>query len=255
MSPSSGWDDTIAEYDSSGPLNGPHCLRMRPGEIHVWRQSTGVADQELAFLWDLLSVEERVRAERYKFEVSRRTFIVCRGMLRVLLGCYLEALPKKLQFAYGKYGRPELARSDAQIDLDCNVSHTDDFALLAFAHSRKIGVDIEKVRQDFDTLEISERFFSEYERTKLRALPAEERYESFFRCWTRKESFIKALGEGLTHPLDSFDVSITKEGPPLLLETRPNGEEASLWRLWDVKVPAGYVAALAATNSKPASVI
>jgi 4'-phosphopantetheinyl transferase len=240
----------VLDFDSPGPLNVQHCLKLQPGEIHVCRQAIAVGDQELGSLWEVLSAEERTRAERYRFEVSRRTFVVCRGMLRVLLGNYLGESPEQLEFSYSKYGKPELAANGSRVGIEFNVSHTDEFALLAFALNRKIGIDIEKVRMDFNTLEISEHFFSESERTTLRAMAPDKRYEGFFRCWTRKEAFIKALGEGLTHPLNSFDVSIEQGIPPKLLATRPNTEEAARWQLWDVTVPSPYLATLAAETKR-----
>jgi 4'-phosphopantetheinyl transferase len=167
-------------------------------------------------------------------------------MLRVFLGSYLGKAAARLELTCSEYGKPELAPNDSRMDIDFNVSHTDEFALLAFALNRKIGIDIETVRRDFNTLEISERFFSECERTKLREMAPDDRYESFFRCWTRKEAFIKALGEGLTHPLNSFDVSIERGLPARLLATRPDAEEAARWQLWDIGVPSPYVATLAA---------
>jgi len=124
--------------------------------------------------------------------------------------------------------------------------------LLAFAEGRQVGIDVEKLRRDFATSEIAERFFSIAEREALRALPQDQRHEAFFRCWTRKEAFIKALGEGLSHPLDQFDVSLAPGGPAVLLATRPDAQEAKRWKLWNIYVPGDYAAALAAeANGSP----
>ena len=106
-------------------------------------------------------------------------------------------------------------------------------------------MDVEKIRRDFRTSEIAERFFSTAERDSLRQLPDEQRHEAFFRCWTRKEAFIKALGEGLSHPLDQFDVSLTPDSPAVLLATRPDAQEVKRWKLWNIQVPGDYSAALA----------
>jgi 4'-phosphopantetheinyl transferase len=245
MSTTSGTLPVVVERESSGLLKQGLCPDLRGGEIHVWRQRVSLTAEEMRALHKLLSPDERNREERYRFEASRQTFVVCRGMLRVLLGGYLGEQPERFEFTYSAYGRPELVPANKQNTLDFNVSHTEDFALLAFSRNRRIGIDIERVRRDFDAGEIAERFFSESERTRLRELSPNERYEGFFRCWTRKESFIKALGEGLSHPLDSFDVTIEPDVPARLVATRPN-DEAARWRLWDINVPSGYVAALAA---------
>ena len=235
----------VVERDSPGLTKRGLCPELHPDEIHVWRQPFSVNAEEITALRGLLSSEERNREERYRFEASRRTFVVCRGMLRIFLGGYLGEQPARLEFTYSEYGRPELLAARDRAGVDFNVSHAENLALLAFSRNRRIGIDIEEVRRDFNTGEIAERFFSAGERTRLRGLAPAERYEGFFRCWTRKEAFIKALGEGLSHPLDSFDVSIGREDLPRLLATRPNAEEARRWRLWDIHVPSGYVAALA----------
>src|SRR5208283_6416 len=143
---------------------------------------------------------------------------------------------------------PMLATSASSDTLDFNVSHTAGLALLAFARGRKIGIDVERIRRDFGTAEIAERFFSKAERAALRELPQEQRHEAFFRCWTRKEAFIKALGEGLSHPLDQFDVSLAPGQPAALLAARPHAEEVTRWSLWDLQVPGDYSAALAAES-------
>jgi 4'-phosphopantetheinyl transferase len=153
-----------------------------------------------------------------------------------------------LCFEYSEYGRPGLATGSWAGDLDFNVSHSGGHALLGFARGRKVGLDIEKIRKDFGTGEIAERFFSEAERSALLDLPQEQKHEAFFRCWTRKEAFIKALGEGLSHPLDQFDVSLAPSVPAQLLATRPDAKEAQRWRIWDLQAPTGYTAALVAES-------
>jgi len=235
---------------------GPEVFSAPPlahDEIHVWHQSLARGPAEVATLRSLLSPDELQRADRFRFDKDRNQFIVSRGTLRTLLGWYLNLSPEELRFASSAYGRPGLAAETPARTLDFNVSHSGELALLAFAHGRKIGIDVEKVRRDFATSEIAERFFSTAERAALRELPHEQRHEAFFRCWTRKEAFIKALGEGLSHPLDQFDVSLAPGVPAALLATRPDVLEVRRWTLWNIQVPADYAAALVAgSNSSSA---
>jgi 4'-phosphopantetheinyl transferase len=219
---------------------------LPPGEIHVWQRSLECNPDELESCRRLLSPDETERAARFRFTQDRVEFIVARGTLRALLKSYLGRPHDSLQFIYSQFGKPELAETLEQQRIEFNVSHSGGVALLAFARDRRIGIDIEQVRRDFSTLEISERFFSEAERDALRQLPLEQRPEAFFRCWARKEAFIKALGEGLSHPLDSFDVSLMPGEPAQLLATRPDDEVAKRWAMWEMSVPKGYAAALAA---------
>ena len=215
-------------------------------EIHIWHQNLTWGFAVTEALGQLLSPDELQRAGRFRFDQDRKEYILTRGTLRVVLGSYLDVAPKELRFAYSEYGRPRLTAESAANALDFNISHSHGVALLAFAQERRIGIDVEKVRRDFETSEIAERFFSEAERTALRELQREQRHQAFFLCWSRKEAFIKALGEGLSHPLDQFDVSLAPGAPAALLATRPDSQEVRRWMLRNIEVPGDYAAALAA---------
>jgi len=217
---------------------------LHHGEVHVWRQRLDCAPASVEAFKCLLSNEERYRAERFRFQDGRTEYIVSRGTLRVLLAAYQGTAADQLQFAYSEFGRPRLADNGPKT-IEFNISHSSGLALLAFARHRRIGIDIEAVRTNFDPTEIAENYFSQSERTTLRDLPPDLRHQAFFRCWTRKEAFIKALGEGLSHPLDAFDVSLAPGETASLIATRPNNLEAAHWMLGDVAVPDGYLAALA----------
>lgn len=219
---------------------------LSSNEIHIWRQKLDLSSEEIDQLRTLLSADELERAQRFRFDQDRNYFIVSRGALRRLLGTYLGMAAASVRFVYSEYGRPILTPETTPVPIEFNVSHSGALALYAFAHNHRIGVDVEKLRWDFSTTEIAERFFSVAERASLRALSPVECHHAFFRCWTRKEAFIKALGEGLSHPLDQFDVSLLPGAPAALLATRPDAAEARRWALWDIEVSEDYVAALAA---------
>jgi 4'-phosphopantetheinyl transferase len=204
-------------------------------------RSMGLAESR----WqDLLSSDELDRAARFHFERDRQCYCVARGVLRALLGTSLGVRPQELSFQYSDKGKPRLASRYSGRGLVFNVSHSGDLALLGFAYTGDVGVDIEKIRDDFDSAAIARRFFSAREQDQLSRLPADQRHPAFFRCWTRKEAFIKALGDGLSHPLNQFDVSIDSSGP-ISLTTRPDPTEAERWWLQSVEVEGGYAAAFA----------
>ncbi len=219
--------------------------QLRAGEVHVWRQKLDLSAPSIEQFNAYLTADEQNRARRFHFDVGRTEFVVSRGTLRTLLGSYQSQPADELRFAYSEYGRPRLADGVGSEPIEFNISHSGGIVLLAFSRLHRLGIDVEQVRKDFDSLEIAESYFSQSERAVLRSLPADMRQESFFRCWTRKEAFIKALGEGLSHPLDAFDVSLAPGVPAALLATRPDGCEAAHWSVRDVAVPTGYVAALA----------
>jgi 4'-phosphopantetheinyl transferase len=228
------------QWGSDGAIS-----HLGPGEVHVWSALLNPASAEIARFSETLSQDEKERANRFRFEKNRNEFIISRGSLRVLLGSYLGIPAHELSFAYSRYGKPYLADSDHISRMEFNLSHSEGMVVLAFTRGRKVGVDIESVERNFDFEEIAERFFSLAEQQMLRNIPAEQRGTAFFRCWTRKEAYIKALGNGLSHPLFEFDVSIAPKQISALLATRPDPSEADKWLIRDLPVAAGYVAALA----------
>lgn len=223
---------------------------VRPGrdEVHVWRASLDRDDSEVERLGAALTPDERERAQRFHFERDRRRFVIARGVLREILGRCCGLAPARIRFAYNEYGKPSL-QEDAS-GLRFNVSHSAGAALYACTLGREVGVDIELLRDDFASFEVAERFFSRTEVLSLGSLPAQLRTEGFFNCWTRKEAYIKALGEGLSHPLDSFSVSLVPGEPARLISTDKIQPEVR-WSIVDLKPFPGYAAALAIRGKNP----
>jgi 4'-phosphopantetheinyl transferase len=215
-------------------------------EIHVWHVSLDRPPSDVRRLARMLSPDEQERARRYRGERLRERFIVGRGILRMLLSRYVGCPPGRLRFAYGARGKPALAPAEGS-DLRFNVSHSDGLALYAVARGREVGVDVERLRELPRAERIAERFFSTEETAALKAEPAERRVEAFFTCWTRKEAYIKARGDGLAHPLDQFAVSLVP-GEPARLWVAGDGDarEIARWSLDALPLAPGYVAALAA---------
>jgi 4'-phosphopantetheinyl transferase len=213
-------------------------------EVHLWRVDLDALRSEEPRWQEVLSAEEAARAGRFNFTVDRQRFVTTRALLKSILGSYLAADANGLSFSYSKTEKPSLAGPHAESGISFNVSHSRGVALLAFTLRREIGVDVEQVRSDFEIDAIARRFFSQHEQQQLNAVPAGKRFEAFFRCWTRKESYIKATGDGLSLPLDQFDVSIAAGDRNALIATRPDGSEAARWGLCEVSAGEGYAAAL-----------
>ena len=207
------------------------------GTVHVW--ATSLDDLSETASRGLLSADERERADRFHFERDRRRFVTARGLLRVLLGRYLDVDPADLLFGYGPRGKPFLAGAALRF----NVSHSSGLALLAFTRERELGIDVERERSMTEWEDIARHYFSAREGAELRSLPAQEREAAFFRCWTRKEAFIKATGDGLSRPLDAFDVTVGR--PARLLRVLGEPEGARRFRLEDLRPAPGFAAALA----------
>lgn len=214
-------------------------------EIHLWLATLEPPAEILRRLWGYLSHDEQLRAERFHFERDRHHFIASRGTLRCILSLYLGLPPESLGFQYGSGGKPGLAENCNSIDLRFNLSHSHELALYGLVLHQEIGVDIEHIHPVQDMETIARRFFSIREYETLQSLPEHHKLEAFFNCWTRKEAYIKACGDGLAQPLDRFDVSLAPGEPAQLLSINGSAGEASRWYLGGFTPAPGYTAALA----------
>ncbi len=211
---------------------------LSESEIHLWIESLECSPTDLLGLASILSPDERARADRFHFARHRDRFIAARGRLRQILGAYLSTEPAALAFSYNAYGKPSL---DDQLRF--NLSHSGTKAVYAIANGRELGIDIEQMQPAFANERIPEMFFSPGEVAELRSLPPDTQTLAFFRCWTRKEAYVKARAEGLSIALDSFDVSLRPDEPARFLR---NGEG---WSIYSFEVEPDYLGAIVAEGS------
>ena len=193
----------------------------------------------------LLDDEERARAARFPNLDHRRRYLMAHAALRLVLGHYLDEDPRGLRFGRGTHGKPRLARPSAH-DYEINLSHSAERALIAVARGRDIGIDIEAHRPDLDVQSLAKYVLSPAERCAFAAVPTADRRAAFFRAWTRKESFVKAIGEGLTCPLESFDISLDDRTDNALLACRRTTAAGAPWTTLPLDVGAAAAAALTA---------
>jgi 4'-phosphopantetheinyl transferase len=226
--------------------------RLGPREVQVWAIWLTASEAALAFYHSTLSLDECERAERFSFENLRRSYVLSRGGLRILLGHYLGCLPSEIELVYGPKGKPAL-RQETRIRF--NTSHSGQMALYAFTCDSELGVDVEQLRELDDPEAIATRFFSSAEVSELLSLRPGERGLAFLRCWTRKEAYIKSIGDGLAIPLDHFQVTFLPGVPARFVQVTSNMGTASDWTLNDLEVAAGYVGALAyRDNPRPTTI-
>lgn len=216
-------------------------------EVHVWRIELDCATKAVAALRATLSSEEEQRATCFRSVELRERWTVAHGALRCILATYARCEPEVLEFREGPQGKPALA-SPVE-DIPFNLTHTRGLALVAIAGSGRVGIDAETVRPESEVADLSSRFFAPAEAAEILALSPDARLAAFFTCWTRKEAFVKALGGGLSVPLDRFQVSVRCDEPARLLWVE--GEEASRWSLLDIGEP-GVAAALVVEGPTPA---
>jgi 4'-phosphopantetheinyl transferase len=224
---------------------------LQPDLVQVWRANLQ-APEQVEPLFSLLSADEQARAQRFYFAKDHDRFTLARGILRLLLGRYLNRAPETVQFEYGAVGKPALANlenfeaTEACHPLCFNVSHSHQMALFALAQ-REVGVDLEQIRADCDGEAIAARFFSPQEQAALNRLSPELRPRGFFNGWTRKEALLKAMGTGLTFPLDQLEVSLTPGEPTQIRQLAHPGS----WLLADLSFETdrdSYAAAVAAAG-------
>ena len=227
------------------PYTLPPNMEIAPDEVHVWLVSLQIPSDDLHRLTTYLSPDEEKRVQKFHFEKDKRDYCACRGTLRVILGAYLKQNPASLSFSHNDLGKPFLSENTEANKLLFNLSHSRSMALYCLSRGRRVGIDLEYIHSEIVEGLLNEHVFSSRETTKLQALPEKEQIKAFFDCWTRKEAFSKALGKGISIPMNQFEVSFVPGEPPRLLHTEWSTEEPDLWEIVDLNIDRRYSAALA----------
>jgi 4'-phosphopantetheinyl transferase len=209
--------------------------------VEVWRVPLTVSEPESEQLAMLLSRDEQLLAARFQFARDRKRYIAARGMLRVLLGKHLDVSPAAVAFESGPHGKPQLADSSGPVNF--NLSHSGDLAICALARDCLPGVDIESLDRTIDYDALARRFFSAREFAELQLIPCTERNRAFLACWTCKEAVAKAIGLGLSLPLDRIEVAVDPDAPPQVLSVAQGDPRE--WKLYRINADRAYVATLA----------
>lgn len=225
----------------------PTTNRLAEQEVHIWRAELNVSPVVLESYQAILSAEEADKARRFYFEKDRRHWTVARGVLKRLLGSYMQQEPRTITFQYNAYGKPALTGTQS---LQFNISHSHELALYAFTNTQPIGIDVEYMRSNIDYTEIAEHSFSAAEQAEFRSISQLQRSGAFFKGWTSKEAYIKGRGMGLSLPLHLFDTSLDPQQPAALLASREESQEEH-WSLHTLSPGPGYAGALAIAGSVP----
>ncbi len=218
---------------------------IHSSDVHLWSAPLKVTEQIFDVLSQGLTPDEWERADRFVFERDRRNFIVARGILRDILARYLDCQPKDTRFQYEPHGKPVLGSMGTPLGLEFNLSHSSGYLALAVCFGRQVGVDIERVRPLPDLDQVASNSFSVYELNALSALTPEDKLLGFFRCWTRKEAYLKARGDGLSIPLEAFDMSLAVDNPISMLSNRLDPNEVSRWSFYTFTPEQEFIGALA----------
>ena len=222
-------------------------VQLRNGEIHVWSASLDDFFSQLQTFFQVLSIDEKRRADRFRFAKDRERYIIGHGILKKIIATYSGIEPNLLQFICEKYGKPVLTHKK----LLFNMSRSEGLALYAFTRNREVGIDIENIREIPEMDQIVARYFSSIEKSFFHALPECSKKNVFFQLWTRKEAYLKGVGIGLTQPLDEFDVIplLTGSAQPLII--KGVSKRSPTWLIQDLKTISGFAAAYAVQGEIP----
>jgi len=216
---------------------------LQDEDVHVWTTTLEVRPASVDACWSVLSGDERRRAEAFRFPDDRRRYVTAHGLLRILLGRYTGHPPHELAFRLERHGKPRLATAPG---IEFSISHSHERAAIAVA-TRPVGVDIERVRPVDDAGDVAKRFFSAVEVEALQGCERAEFIDRFYGCWTRKEAYVKARGEGLSKALNSFAVSVVPDDPRLI-EDQTDPSAIHQWSFRDVRLD-GYIGAVVALGA------
>ena len=219
-------------------------FRLANAKVHIWHASLEQPEEVIQRLEAVLSAEERQRAEEFRYQEHRQSFIVSRGILRNLLSRYTNIEPKYIQFKYTLTGKPFLANGAETQDLTFNLSHAGYLVLYAFAWGRQVGIDVECIRPVEEMDQIAMHILSANEYKKFRRVRPEARLRAFYNCLTRKEAFLKARGDGIYFSPQDVEISFETSLPAALLRISGSIEEAKRWSMHDIKTWDGYAAAV-----------
>jgi 4'-phosphopantetheinyl transferase len=235
----------VSKLTCPWPVPADH-PRLADDEVHVWALPLDVSARAIEIFKELLSPDELTRAARYLSSELGRRFIACRGQVRRILAAYVNASPENLRFPLGQHGKPALELAGSVADHRFNVSNSQSLALCAVTLRHEIGVDVEFVREVRDVETLARRFFAREEIDALHTLPEAERLKAFYHCWTRKEAVLKAVGAGLSIPLDQIVVSVTDSQPARVISFAGDPAGARDWWLDSLEPASGYLGAVAA---------
>ncbi|MEM9271335.1 MAG: 4'-phosphopantetheinyl transferase superfamily protein [Cyanobacteria bacterium P01_F01_bin.143] len=233
--------------------NSPEKLTLLPNEIHIWRANLDLPATQIKNLASILSEDEKIRANRFRFEQHRDRFIVGRGRLRQLLGNYLQIKSEQVIFAYSDRGKPSIISSLNKRSLQFNLSHSQNLALYAFNYQRIIGVDLEYIKDNIEYKQLAQRFFSPQELQLINSYPERTQKTIFFQLWTAKEAYLKATGDGLAGSLDQIEFTLNNNSELNLVATEQAQLPSSHWLIDNFIPQDNFIATVAIKNNSSIS--
>lgn len=229
------------------PLN----LNLELNEVHIWLVDLDFNLDLVDQLNNILCEDEQIKARKFRFEYLQNRFITTRANLRIILSKYLTISPQNIVFNYGEKGKPSLVKNINPEAIEFNVSHSENLALYSFIKQKKIGIDIEKIRDNCEVENLAQRFFTNNEYQIISRLRGRKQLQAFFQAWTSKEAYLKATGEGLGGGLDKIEINLENEARKIL-SIKDNQHLLENWTLHKIDINQDYIATLALENFQQA---
>ena len=228
-------------------------MRLLPfpkyGQTEVW---IAKFDPDVARVLELtLNSTERAHWRKLHFEKHQLRYVFSHGVLRNILAGYAGVSPNTIHFSVNRFGKPFIDMPEVDPRISFNMSHADDLTIVAVTLAQAVGVDVESVRPIPELDNIARDYFSDAERALLQSSPAGLKEQAFCLCWTRKEAYVKAVGKGLSIPLNSFDTSMHPVTKGRSLNSTEHAPQIEGWWLSDLTLPFGYVGALVVEGAEP----
>lgn len=224
-------------------------LNLGLNDVHVWLLDLNFEIDKIDELKKILSEDEQIRANKFKFEYHQHRYIITRANLRIILSKYLQINPNKIEFYYSEKGKPSLEQKCNQKELEFNLSHSENLAIYGFTNNIKIGIDIEKIKDNCDVESLANRFFTLNEYHIISNLKGKEKLQAFYQAWTSKEAYFKATGEGLIGGLNNIEIALNSLERKLV-SIHGNKQIINDWTLHKIDINDDYMATIALENLK-----
>ncbi|MDJ0598035.1 MAG: 4'-phosphopantetheinyl transferase superfamily protein [Crocosphaera sp.] len=224
----------------------PQNLTINPQEVHIWKTNLERSSIDIKNGFEILNEDEKNKAQNFRFEKHQKRFTIARSSLRHILSFYLSIPPQKIEFNYNAYGKPYLLEKINKIHLQFNVSHSENIAIYAITCYHSIGVDVEYIRPMSEADSLAKRFFCQKEFEQISKLSSEEKNGEFFKFWTAKEAYLKAIGKGLTGGLETVEISTDE---PIRFINLPESNNIN-YHLFYLTPHDNYLAAIAVEKNQ-----
>ena len=228
-----------------------NCQLLRTNSCAIYAIDLAKPSLKLSFAWQLLSVVEKQRANAFTFTAHRDRYIQIHAILRQILAYHSQLAVEDINLSYNPFGKPEFSDDLACSEIKFNLSHSGNQALVAVSKEQKVGIDIERIDDNLEFMSIAQHSFTETECAQIISLPPQQQRDHFYRFWTCKESFIKAIGKGFNLPLKQFEIALESDSKAELINTHYQENDKENWQLCMLPCHPGYAAALTLSKQLP----